>query len=85
MQPLFNYNLLQSWYFRSSATWNFSFAHDTWVIPIGVGLGKVWLRPGGSTINAFAEPQFTVAHHGAGQPKFQMFMGVNLQFALARK
>jgi len=85
VQPLFNYNLPQSWYFRSSATWNFSFAQDTWVIPIGAGLGKVWLRPGGTTINAFAEPQFTVAHHGAGQPKFQVFMGVNLQFALARK
>jgi len=25
---------------------------------------------GGATINAFAEPQLTVAHDGAGQPKF---------------
>jgi hypothetical protein len=48
------------------------------------GAGKVW-RPGGVTINAFAEPQFTVAHDGAGQPKFQVFMGLNLQFPLARK
>jgi len=28
-------------------------------------VGKVWLRPGGATVNAFAEPQFTVAHDGA--------------------
>jgi hypothetical protein len=52
---------------------------------IGAGAGKVWLRPGGASINAFAEPQFTVAHDGAGQPKFQVFMGLNLQFPLARK
>jgi hypothetical protein len=85
VQPLFIYNLPQSFYLRSSATWNFAFARDTWVIPIGAGAGKVWLRPGGVTINAFAEPQFTVAHSGTGQPKFQVFMGLNLQFPLARK
>jgi hypothetical protein len=70
---------------RSSATWTFAFARDTRSIPIGAGVGKVWLRPGGATINAFAEPQPTVAHDGAGQPKFQLFMGLNLQFPLGRK
>jgi hypothetical protein len=85
VQPLFIYNLPQGWYLRSSATWTFAFARDTWVIPIGAGVGKVWLRPGGPTINAFAEPQFTVAHDGAGQPKLQVFMGLNLQFPLGRK
>jgi hypothetical protein len=85
VQPLFIYNLPQGWYLRSSATWNFAFAEDAWSIPIGAGAGKVWLRPGGASINAFAEPQFTVAHDGAGQPKFQVFMGLNLQFPLARK
>jgi hypothetical protein len=85
VQPLFIYNLPQGFYLRSSATWNFAFAKDTWSIPIGAGAGKVWLRPKGVTINAFAEPQFTVAHDGAGQPKLQVFMGLNLQFPLARK
>jgi hypothetical protein len=85
VQPLFNYNIGQGWSLRSSATWNFAFARDTWVIPIGAGVGTVWLHPGGVTINAFVEPQFTVAHGGAGQPKFQTFLGLNLQFPLARK
>jgi len=80
LQPLFIHNLPQGWYLRSTATWNFAFAQDVWSIPIGAGAGKVWLRPGGSSINVFAEPQFTVAHEGAGQPKFQVFMGMNLQF-----
>jgi hypothetical protein len=79
------YNLPQGWYLRSSATWSFAFARDAWSIPISAGAGKVWLRPGGASINAFAEPQFTVAHDGAAQPKFQVFMGLNLQFPLARK
>jgi hypothetical protein len=85
VQPLFNYNLGRAWYLRSSATWNFALAHDTWIIPIGAGVGKVWLHPGGVTINAFVEPQFAVGHAGAGQPKLQVFTGLNLQFPLATK
>lgn len=81
IQPLFIYNLPQGWYLRSTATLNFAFAQDTYVVPIGAGVGKVWLR-GGTTINVFAEPQFSVAHDGAGQPKFQVFLGANLQFPL---
>lgn len=85
VQPLFIYNLRQGWYLRSTATWNFAFAQHVWVIPLGAGAGKVWVRPGGTTINAFAEPQFTVAYEGTGQPTFQVFTGLNLQLPPARK
>ena len=81
VQPLIIYNLPQGWYLRSTATWNFAFAQDTYAIPMGIGAGKVWLR-GGTTINAFVEPQLTVAHDGVGQPKIQIFSGVNLQFPI---
>lgn len=84
VQPLFIYNLPQGWYLRSTATWNFAFAQDTYVIPLGAGAGKVWVLHGGATVNAFLEPQFTVAHDGAGQPTFQIFAGLNLQFPLGR-
>jgi len=47
--------------------------------------GRGLAAAGGASINAFAEPQFTVAHDGAGQPKFQVFKGLNLRFPLARK
>ena len=43
------------------------------------------MRSGGVTINVFAEPQFTAASDGAGQPRFQVFMGLNMQVPLARK
>ena len=52
------------------------------MIPIGAGAGKVFAKPSGTTINLFAEPQFTLAHSGTGQPQFQLFSGVNLQFSL---
>jgi hypothetical protein len=30
--------------------------------------------------NFFIEPQFTILSKGAGQPEFQLFMAVNMQF-----
>ncbi len=30
--------------------------------------------------NIFLEPQFSILHEGAGQPKVQFFVGINLQF-----
>jgi len=81
LQPFFIYNLPQGWYFRSSATWNFNLRSGDYSIPVGAGMGKVW-KMGGTTYNLFAEPQWTVSHQGEGQPKFQVFMGLNLQFPL---
>jgi len=85
VQPLLIYNLPQGVYLRSTANWNFDLARGNYVIPIGAGAGKVFLLSDGTTINVFAEPQWTIAHHGAGQPEFQVFMGVNMQFPLQRK
>jgi hypothetical protein len=72
-------------YLRSTAIWNFDLARSNYVIPIGAGVGKVFVQSDGTAINVFAEPQWTVAHHGEGQPKFQVFAGVNLQFPIDRK
>jgi hypothetical protein len=33
----------------------------------------------------FAEPQFSVAHDGTGQPKFQVFAGLNFQLPIGKK
>ncbi|NML44281.1 hypothetical protein HHL11_11005 [Ramlibacter sp. G-1-2-2] len=80
-QPFFIYNLPQGWYLRSTATWNFDLQRDTYSIPLGAGLGWVW-KAGKTTMNLFAEPQWTVAHDGDGVPKFQVFFGLNMQFPL---
>jgi len=85
VQPFFIYNLPQGVYLRSTAIWNFDLARNNYVIPIGAGVGKVFAQSDGSTINVFAEPQWTVVHDGAGQPKFQLFAGVNFQFPVKKQ
>jgi hypothetical protein len=85
LQPLFLYNLPQGYYLRSTAGWSFDLEQNHYVIPIGTGAGKVWLLHSGTSINVFAEPQWTVAWNGAGQPHFQVFGGINMQFPLRMK
>jgi|SRR5215469_7699673 len=84
VQPFFIDNLPQGVYLRSTAIWNFDLARSNYVIPIGAGLGKVFVQGDGTTINVFAEPQWTIIHSGVGQPKFQVFAGVNLQFPIKK-
>ena len=84
-QPFFVYNFPHGVYFRSSAVWNFAFVQNRYVIPIGAGVGKVIATSEGTTINIYAEPQWTVAHEGTGQPKFQVFAGVTVQFPAKKK
>jgi hypothetical protein len=79
-QPIVIYNLTQGFYLRSSGTWTFDLHGGTNYIPAGLGIGKVFTLEGGTTINAFVEPQYTLFHDGDGAPRWQMFMGVNLQF-----
>jgi hypothetical protein len=79
-QPFFIHNLPQGWYLRSTGIWTFNLKDsDQYFIPIGIGAGKIW-KSGGTTFNAFAEPQWTVAHDGNGLPKFSVFMGLNMTF-----
>jgi hypothetical protein len=52
------------------------------VIPIGAGVGEVWVFAAGTGIHVFAEPQWTIIHDGVGQPQFQSYAGVNLQFSI---
>lgn len=53
--------------------------NDTHNIPLGLGGGKVW-RSGAHILNAFIEPQWTVARKGDGLPQFTLFAGLNVTF-----
>lgn len=66
-------------YLRSSAVSTFNFESGSYVVPFGLGIGKV-LKAEGLVFNIFAEPQFTVISYGVGQPKIQLFFGLNTQF-----
>lgn len=82
LQPFATINLPKSFYLRSTGVWNFNWQTGDYYIPVGVGLGRVWKKKNGTILNLFAEPQWTVAHEGDGQPNFQTFVGLNLQFPL---
>jgi hypothetical protein len=55
--------LPQRFYLRSTAIWNLDLEHGAYYIPIGLGAGKIWNEPDGTTINLFAERQYTVGHY----------------------
>lgn len=78
-QPFGFYQLGQGWYLRSAGIWSYNFENDAWSIPIGLGAGKV-IKTDRAVINAFIEPQYSVATHGDGQPEWNVFGGVNFQF-----
>ncbi|MNG40054.1 hypothetical protein D3C84_1284710 [compost metagenome] len=48
-------------------------------MPLGVGIGQV-IKRGQTVYNLFVEPQWSVADKGLGQPKWQVFFGLNMQF-----
>jgi hypothetical protein len=81
-QPLLFYNLPGGYYLRSSGLASFDLAAHTSVVPIGLGLGRVFQLPNGRVVNLFIEPQYSVVHSGAGVPTFQVFAGFNIQFPL---
>ena len=66
-------------YLRSTGIWVYNFENDNYSMPIGLGYGKVF-KKGTTVYNAFIEPQYSVADSGAGQPVWQIFFGLNMQF-----
>ena len=67
------------YYLRGAPIWAFDLENDTYSIPVGLGLGRVF-KSGNTVFNVFAEPQFTILHKGDGQPLFQVLVGFNMQF-----
>ena len=59
--------------------WGFDLESGDYAVPFGLGIGQV-LRAGNVVYNLFLEPQFSILHNGTGQPKVQLFAGLNLQF-----
>jgi len=78
-QPIGTFSIGGGYYFRTSAVWLFDIPNEKYLIPLGLGLGKVF-KVQGAVVNAFIEPQFSAYHNGSGLPSVQLFMGLNLQF-----
>jgi hypothetical protein len=79
-QPNATFSIGGGYYVRSSGTWSFDAAGDRYLIPLGIGAGKVF-KAGNAVANAFIEPQFSIYHQGVGMPSLQIFAGINLQWS----
>ena len=70
------------YYLKSSAICVLDFRNDLYLLPLGLGLGKVF-RFGSAIANANFEPQFAVYHNGQGLPTVQLVFGLGLQWKKA--
>lgn len=78
-QVFLTMNVGGGWYLRSSPLALMDFENDRYLVPIGLGAGKV-LKLGGAVVNAFVESQPAVYYKGDGMPSMQIFVGMNFQF-----
>jgi hypothetical protein len=67
------HNLPQGFYLRSSGIWTFDLVHAVSFIPLGFAIGKVVKCGDKITMNAFVEPQYSIAKTGIGAPRWQIF------------
>ncbi|MDM9558278.1 hypothetical protein [Bordetella petrii] len=79
LQPFAMYQLGGGTYLRSTPIWTYNLENDGYSVPLGLGIGQVFKR-NKTVYNLFVEPQFSVASRGPGQPDWQIYMGLNLQF-----
>jgi hypothetical protein len=83
IQPLLFLNLDGGYYLRSTGISTFNLGLNS-VVPVGLGLGRVFERADGRVVNIFVEPQYSVLQTGPGVPAFQIFTGIVLQFPVRR-
>ena len=78
-QPFYFFQLGNGNYIRGAPIWVFDLENDTYHVPFGLGFGRV-VPTEKIVFNFFVEPQFTILSEGDGQPEFQLFMAINMQF-----
>jgi hypothetical protein len=83
-QPVAVLQIGAGFYVRSTGLLTFDFENEKYLVPFGVGIGKVF-KVGRTVVNSFLEPQFSVYAKGDNQPQWQVFAGINLQWFKAKK
>ena len=78
-QPFAFYQLGGGHYLRAAPIWVYNLENDNYSVPLGIGYGKV-IKKGKTVYNLFVEPQFSVADRGPGQPEWQIYFALNMQF-----
>lgn len=79
IQPFYFWQLGKGLYFRGAPIMPFNLDNGNYHVPLGLGIGKV-VKMGGTVFNFFLEPQPSVLSKGVGQPNFQVYAALNMQF-----
>jgi hypothetical protein len=86
MQPFLNYNLAKGWYLTSSpiitANWAAIDDDDTWTVPVGGGIGKIF-RIGRQPVNAQVA-YYNNVEHPSGGADWQIRFQVQLMFPVKK-
>lgn len=79
LQPFYFWQLGKGLYFRGAPIIPFNLENGNYHVPLGLGIGKV-VKISGKVFNFFIEPQPSVLSWGTGQPNFQIYGALNMQF-----
>lgn len=79
LQPFAFLQLGNGWYTGCAPIWFYDFENDNFSVPVGLRLGKV-VKKGNTVFNFYLEPEYSLITHGPGQPDWQVFVGINMQF-----
>ncbi len=79
IQPFYLFQLGNGLYLRGAPIWAFDLRTGNYHVPVGLGIGKV-VKQGKKVFNFFVEPQWTILDRGPGQPEFQIYAALNMQF-----
>ena len=79
VQPFYFWQLGKGLYFRGAPIMPFDLDKGEYHVPVGLGIGKV-IKMNKTVFNFFVEPQPSVLVQGAGQPVFQIYAALNMQF-----
>ncbi len=79
IQPFYFWQLGKGLYFRGAPIIPFDLESGNYHVPLGLGIGKV-VKINGTVFNFFVEPQPSILVEGVGQPTFQIYAGLNMQF-----
>lgn len=79
VQPFYFWQLGKGLYFRGAPIMPFDLDKGEYHVPVGLGIGKV-IKMKKTVFNFFVEPQPSVLVQGAGQPTFQIYGALNMQF-----
>ncbi len=79
LQPFYFWQLGKGLYFRGAPIIPFDLESGHYHVPMGLGIGKV-VKISGKVFNFFIEPQPSILSFGTGQPNFQIYGALNMQF-----